>query len=140
MCPPDGSDSSTGDAFGEMVTDYAHGRLTAQPVYRRADGTVTNAHLEWYLSDPASCDPHERTLLDAAVGRSLDVDCGVGRASSYLTRRGHDVEYDGTVGPWVSLLFVAPPVLRSVLRPTPWTLLRRVDGPAGEYGIVFERR
>jgi SAM-dependent methyltransferase len=78
------------DAFGAMVRDYHRDVLAEQPVYRRDDGDVSEAHLEWYFTDPAEW-PRGEDVLRRATGRVLDVGCGPGRTAVPLKRQGHDV-------------------------------------------------
>ncbi|MEF8973917.1 MAG: class I SAM-dependent methyltransferase [Haloarcula sp.] len=79
------------DAFGRMVLDFHRDALEERPAYRRADGTLTEAHLAGYFEPPSAWHPIERRLLSVVTGRVLDAGCGVGRHALALQGRGHEV-------------------------------------------------
>ncbi|ADJ13580.1 hypothetical protein [Halalkalicoccus jeotgali] len=75
------------DAFGRMVADFHHGRLVEQPVYRRDDGHVSEAHLAGYFADYGEWSDFENgwssTLRDRSsmpVVGSAGRRCGHGNA------------------------------------------------------------
>lgn len=72
------------DAFGRMVEDYYRDDLADDPVHRREDGVTWPAICEWYFSSPAEWPSAERSVLERATGRVLDLGCGVGRTTLFL--------------------------------------------------------
>ena len=82
----------TGDAFGEMLTTaFAAWQAGAPPVseiVERDDGFIRAAPALGYFAGPADWAPFERTALDLAQGRVIDVGCGAGRFALAVQERG----------------------------------------------------
>lgn len=79
------------DAFGRMVEDFHHERLIEQPVYRRDDGQVSEAHLEGYFADYEGWSGLEKRMVEHVSGSVLDLGCGAGRIALWAQGRGHAV-------------------------------------------------
>lgn len=85
------SDLPETDAFGAMCLDY-HERGDAFEAAERDDGLLElPGGPELYFERPAEWESLDRTAVEWAEGRVLDVGCGPGRHALALQERGHDV-------------------------------------------------
>lgn len=77
------------DAYGAGMWAVYRGERSPGMV-ERSDGLIEVDTTFGYLSPIGDWLPHERTALDRAHGRCLDVGCGAGRVSLELQARGLD--------------------------------------------------
>lgn len=72
------------DAYGKLLRDYVDGEA-GREILERDDGLVSVAPPpELYFAEREEWSPRERTAIERAEGRVLDVGCGAGRVGHAL--------------------------------------------------------
>ena len=80
------------DAYGHQVFDYLKGKKDVWEIVERDDGFFgPSAGARYYFSEYKDWSEREKKAIKYANGRVLDVDCGAGRVSLHLQRKGFDV-------------------------------------------------
>ena len=79
------------DAFGREILDHMNGEDVVE-IVERDDGYIdTSGGAKSYFAPFRKWMDCERDAIRAARGRVLDIDCGAGRVSLHLQKKGHDV-------------------------------------------------
>ena len=77
------------DAYGHLLSDYHNGQENIE-IVEREDGLIDTSREgpRNYFAEHANWAEHQRLAIEHAVGRVLDIGCGVGRHCLYLQGQG----------------------------------------------------
>ena len=79
------------DAYGHLLLDHHNGKENFE-IVEREDGFITTSQFGPvnYFAEYDNWAEHQKSAIQHATGRVLDIGCGAGRHALYLQEQGHD--------------------------------------------------